>query len=125
MSLQIELLNGRALRRGEVLVFRTEGEVAKGRENALLLFHFRGGRADQLDLLFEWDAEWVALVWRLPAQAISFDGGELDRSRLERGIGARDTYCLASDPCDFILVDKRRGGKAPRAAGYHAHAETE
>src|SRR4029077_16780618 len=124
-SLQIELLNGRALRRAEVLVFRTEREVAKGREDPLLLFHFGGGRGDQLALIFERDAEWVALVWRLPAQAIRFDGSELDRSRLERCVGARDTYCLASDPCDFILVDKRRGSEAPGASGYHAYTKTE
>src|SRR5260370_292913 len=76
MSLQIELLNGRALRRREVLVFRTECEVAKGREDPLLLFDFRGGRPDRLDLLFEWDPEWGASVRRLPAQRLSFHGGE-------------------------------------------------
>ena len=70
VSLQIELLDGRSHRRGEVFIFGAERQVATGGEDALLLFHFGGGAADQVELFFERDGEGIALVRRLPALAI-------------------------------------------------------
>src|ERR1017187_4558486 len=125
VSLQIELLDGRSHRRSEVLVFGPERQVAIGREDPLLFLYLGGGRADQLQLLFERHRERVAFMRRLPALAIDGDRGQFNRLGSDGHVGARHRHRLADHARDFLLGDQRRGGKAPCAVHDHAHPEAE
>ncbi len=100
-------------------------EGAPGGEDLLRFPGFRGGAADQLQLLLDGDFEGIALVRGLPVVGIGRDGGQHDGLVHQRGIGFGNLYGLGGDARDFLGLYEGRGCEAPGAIDDHANTEAE
>ena len=119
------MLDGRSLRRCEVLILTTDLQCGRATEDARILFHFLGCVAKQIELLLHRNCQRIFFVRSFPARPVGFDRRQLHRLRLNGRIRASDDGGFSGDARDFFGCDDGRRGESPGAVDDHADADAE
>ena len=96
------LLNRRAFRRREVLVFRLEPERTERGKDLGILLNAERRRVNQLQLLVHRNGKGIFVELRSPSVAISFDRRKLNRRRLGGGVRLSDSDRFPRDARDLL-----------------------